>query len=67
MVDKMCKNKIDLVRIVGDTKRTPFCAQKDRRPDKRTAKVKPVYPFQLELKRKYENWSKHEIVNEERK
>ena len=37
--------------IVEDTERTRFCPQMDRRTDRQTDKVKPVYPLSTSLKR----------------
>ena len=40
----MCKYVIDPMSIVEDTERTRFCPQTDRRTDRQTDKVIPVYP-----------------------
>ena len=46
LLDKMCKYEMDLTSIVEDTERTQLCPQMDRRTDK----VKPVYPLSTLLK-----------------
>ena len=38
------KYEIDPTSIVEDTEWTRFCPQTDRRTDRQTDKVKPVYP-----------------------
>ena len=40
----MCKYEIDPMSIVEDTERTRFCPQTDRRTDRQTDTVIPVYP-----------------------
>ena len=50
LLDKMCQFEMDLMSIVEDTERTRFCPQTDRRTDRRTDKVKPVYPLSTSLK-----------------
>ena len=44
LLDKMCKYEMDPMSIVADTERTRFCPQTDRRTDRQTDKVIPVYP-----------------------
>ena len=55
LVDKMCEYEMDPISIVEVTERTPFCPQTDwqmdRRTDRRTDDVKPVYPLSTMLKR----------------
>ena len=43
----MCKYEMDPASIVEDTERTRFVLQTDRRTDRPTDKVKPVYPLPL--------------------
>ena len=51
LLDKMCKYEMDPTSIVEDTERTRVCPQTDRRTDRQTDKVKPVYPLSTSLKR----------------
>ena len=44
LFNKMCKYEMDPMSIVEDTEQTRFCPQTDGQTDRRTDKVKPVYP-----------------------
>ena len=50
-LDKMCKYEMDPTSIGEDTERTPLLPQTDGQTDRRTDKVKPVYPLSTSLKR----------------
>ena len=49
LFDKMCKYEMDTVSIVEDTEWTRFCPQTNGQMDRRTDKVKPVYPLSTSL------------------
>ena len=55
LLDKMCKYEMDLASIVEDTERTRFCPQIHQQTDRRTDKVKPVYPLSTSLNEGYNN------------
>ena len=44
LFDEMCKYEMDPASIVEDTEWIRFCPQMDRRTDRQTDRVKPVYP-----------------------
>ena len=44
LLERMCKYEIDPTSIVEDRERTRFCPETDGWTDRRTDKVKPVYP-----------------------
>ena len=60
----MCKYEMDPANIVGDTEWTRFCPQTNGETDRRTDKVKSVYPTSLSVGYNYKELHLHEDVKD---
>ena len=64
LIDKMCKYEMDPASIVEDTEWTRFCPQTDGETDRRTDKVKSVYPTSLSVGYNYKELHLREDVKD---
>ena len=60
----MCKYEMDPVSIVGDAEFTRFCQQTDTETERRTDKVKSVYPTLLSVGYNYKELHLREDVKD---
>ena len=61
----MCKYEMDPASIIGDTEWTRFCPQTDGETDRRTDKVKSVYPTSLSVGYNYKELEQLERLRSE--